>query len=122
MTSQLLMLAAVVLTGAAGDVCVARAMRTVGELASFHPAPLFRFGLSAALNGFLWLGILWKAVAFFCFLSLVENTDLSWVVPASAVSFVVEIIAAKLFLRETVNATRWAGALCITAGVALVSL
>jgi drug/metabolite transporter (DMT)-like permease len=122
MTTQFLMLIAVVLAGAAGDVFVARAMKTVGELASFQPAAVLRFGFSTALNGFLWLGIFWKAVAFFCFLSLVETAELSWVVPASAVSFVVELIAAKLFLRETVNATRWAGALCIAGGVALISL
>lgn len=122
MTTQLFMLIAVVLSGAAGDVCVARAMKKVGELTGFHPATVLRFALATALNGFLWLGVFWKAVAFFCFLALVEDAELSWVVPATASSFVVELIAAKLFLRETVNALRWAGALCITAGVALISL
>lgn len=122
MTTQLLLLIAVVLAGAAGDVFVARAMKTVGELSSFRPGPLFRFAFSTALNGFLWLGIFWKALAFFCFLSLVQTADLSWVVPASAVSFVVELIAAKLFLGESINVLRWAGALCITAGVALISI
>jgi drug/metabolite transporter (DMT)-like permease len=122
MTSQMLLLIAVVLAGAAGDVCVARAMKTVGELTNFGPTALFRFGLATALNGYLWLGVFWKAVAFFCFLALVADADLSWVVPATAISFVVELIAAKLFLRESVNPLRWAGALCITAGVALISL
>jgi transporter family protein len=122
MTPQLLMLAAVVLAGAAGDVFVARAMKKVGELASFRPAAIFRFGLTTVANGFLWLGIFWKAVAFFCFLALVEKADLSWVVPASAISFVVELVAARIFLRESINATRWAGALCIAAGVAIISL
>lgn len=122
MTTQLLMLMAVVLAGAAGDVCVARAMKTVGELNSFVPLAIFRFGLRAALNAFLWLGIFWKAVAFFCFLSLIESAELSWVVPATAASFVVELLAAKMFLHESINASRWAGALCIATGVALISL
>lgn len=121
MTFQMLILMAVVLAGAAGDVCVARAMKSVGELPSFHPAAIFRFGIRAAWNVFLWLGILWKAVAFFFFLALVESAELSWVVPATAVSFIVELAAAKFFLRETIHATRWAGALCIGAGVALIS-
>jgi drug/metabolite transporter (DMT)-like permease len=122
MKYQLLMLTAVVLAGAAGDVCVARAMKRVGELSSFRPRQIFRFGVRAALNVYLWLGIAWKAVAFFCFLALVENAELSWVVPATAVSFLVELVAAKLFLNESIHATRWAGALCICAGVALISL
>ena len=122
MKYQLLMLAAVVMTGAAGDVCVAHAMKRVGEISSFRPADIFRFGMRASLNVYLWLGIAWKAVAFFCFLALVENAELSWVVPATAISFLVELIAAKLFLRETIHATRWAGALFIGAGVALISL
>ena len=117
-----MVLMAVVLAGAAGDVCVARAMKRVGELPGFGPAQIVRFGLRSALNAFLWLGIFWKAVAFFCFLALVEEAELSWVVPATAISFVVELLAAKLFLHEQVNLTRWAGALCIGAGVAIISL
>lgn len=119
--THLFMLMAVVLAGAAGDVCVARAMKRVGELASFRFAALMRFGGRAALNGYLWLGILWKAVAFFCLLALLERAELSWVVPATAISFVVELAAARFFLHESVNAIRWAGALCIGAGVAIIS-
>lgn len=120
--TQFLILCAVVLAGTAGDVSVARAMKRTGELASFRPAKLLRFAWRAALNGYLWMGIFCKAVAFFCLLALLERAELSWVVPATAISFIVELAAAKYFLDERISRTRWAGALCIGAGVALISL
>ena len=119
---QFALLTAVVLAGAAGDISVTRAMKAAGEISDFRPAALRATGLRAARNGFLWLGVLWKTVAFFCFIALLTRADLSWVVPATAISFVVETVAAKYFLGERISGTRWAGALCICAGVALLSL
>jgi len=115
------LLAAVVLAGAAGDVSVTRAMKAVGEIADFRPRALIKTGLRAARNAFLWLGIFWKTVAFFSFITLVAQADLSWVVPATAISFVIETVAAKYFLGERISGTRWAGAICICLGVALLS-
>ena len=118
---QFALLAAAVLAGAAGDVSVTRAMKSVGEISDFRPAGLLRSAWRTARNGFLWLGVFWKTVAFFTFLALLTQAELSWVVPATAISFVVETVAAKYFLREHISGTRWAGALCICAGVALLS-
>lgn len=120
--TQFLLLSVVILAGAAGDVSVTRGMKGVGEVSSFRPAALFGVAWRVAGNGFIWLGIFWKAVAFFSFLALLAQADLSWVVPATAVSFVVETMAARVLLREQVNRTRWAGALCVCLGVGLISL
>ena len=119
---QFALLAAVVLAGAAGDVSVTRAMKTVGEVVSFRPMALLGVAWCAAQNVFLWMGIFWKAVAFFALLALLTQAELSWVVPATAISFVVETVAAKYLLQERISSTRWAGALCICAGVGLISL
>ena len=115
------LLAVVVAAGAAGDICVTRAMKGVGEISDFRPRGLAGAAWRAARSAFLWLGIFWKAVAFFSFIALLTRAPLSWVVPASAVSFVVETIAAKYLLGERINGTRWAGAVCICLGVALLS-
>ncbi|MBI4465576.1 MAG: hypothetical protein HY647_12805 [Acidobacteria bacterium] len=114
---RFLLLSVVVLAGAAGDVCVARAMKA----AAGAEGP-WATAACAVRNLFLWLGIGWKAIAFFSLLGLLTLADLSWVVPATAVSFVLEVLAAKIFLRERVSSTRWAGALCVCLGVALISL
>ena len=118
---QFALLAAVVLAGAAGDVSVTRAMKTVGEISDFRPAALISAGLRAAASGFLWMVIFWKTVAFFSFITLITHAALSWVVPATAISFVIETVAAKYLLQERISGTRWAGALCICLGVALLS-
>ncbi|HWP85302.1 MAG TPA: EamA family transporter [Terriglobia bacterium] len=118
---QVGLLAAVVLAGAAGDVSVSKAMKSLGEISDFRPRALLRTGLRAAASFFLWTGIFWKTVAFFSFITLVAQADLSWVVPATAISFVIETLAAKYFLGEQISNTRWAGAVCICCGVALLS-
>jgi uncharacterized membrane protein len=118
---QFALLADVVLAGAAGDVSVTRAMKRVGEVSDFRPAALVATAWRAAREGFLWLGIFWKAIAFFSFLALLTRAAVSWIVPATAISFVVETIAAKYLLRERVTGVRWAGAVCICLGVALLS-
>jgi uncharacterized membrane protein len=40
----------------------------------------------------------------------------------TAASFVLETIAAKLLLKENVNARRWAGACMVACGVALLAV
>ena len=115
--TRFLLLSVVILAGAAGDVCVARAMRASGGQGGAWVT-----AAHAVRNTFLWLGVVCKAIAFFSLLWLLTFADLSWVVPATAVSFVIEIVAAKVFLRESISATRWAGALCVCLGVALISV
>lgn len=116
------LLTAVVLAGAAGDVSAARAMKAVGEVNSFRFLALLATARRTAGNLYLWVGIFWKAVAFFSFLALLARAELSWVVPATAISFVIETIAAKYLLNEKISNFRWAGAICICFGVALLSL
>lgn len=111
------LLSVVVLAGAAGDVCVARAMKAAGAAVG-----AWATAGRAVRNRFLWLGIGCKAIAFFTLLALLTLADLSWVVPATAVSFVLEVLAARMFLKEQVCSTRWAGALCVCLGIALISL
>jgi drug/metabolite transporter (DMT)-like permease len=61
------------------------------------------------------------AVAFFAFLALVQTEPLSFAVPASAGSFILETILAKVLLRENVGKLRAAGALLVFAGIILVA-
>lgn len=60
------------------------------------------------------------AVSFFSFMALVRTEPLSFAVPASAASFVVETVLAKLVLRERIGLRRAAGTIIVFAGVILV--
>lgn len=117
-----ILLSVVVLSGAAGDLSVTHGMNTVGEVTDFHLRALLRMAGRVFRNSFIWLGIFCKAIAFFNFLALLARADLSWAVPAAACTYIVDTLAAKYVLRETISRSRWAGALCVGLGVALVSL
>ncbi|MBI2816839.1 MAG: hypothetical protein HYX72_07850 [Acidobacteria bacterium] len=116
------LLGIVILTGAVGDLSVTRGMKNIGEVTDFHIGPLLRLIGNIVQNGWIWLGICFKAIAFFSFLALLERADLSWAVPAAASTYIVDTLAAKYMLKEIISPTRWAGALCVALGVAFISL
>ncbi len=49
------------------------------------------------------------------------RADLSFAVPATAIACVFETVLAKYILKERVSRLRWAGAMPVVCGVALVS-
>jgi uncharacterized membrane protein len=61
------------------------------------------------------------AVSFFSFLKLLEVADLSFAVPATAASYVIETVLARLILKEQVGPRRIAGTLLVGFGVALLA-
>ncbi len=67
------------------------------------------------------LSIVCLAISFFAFMALVQATPLSFAVPASAASFILETVLAKLVLKEDVGARRAAGALRVLGGVILLA-
>ncbi len=69
---------------------------------------------------YLILSIACLAVSFFTFMRLVQVEPLSFAVPASAASLILETIAAKVILREHVGLRRAGGALIVLVGVVLV--
>ena len=64
--------------------------------------------------------IFFNAIAFFSFSELVRVSDLSFAVPATAGSLVLETAAARWILKEKVNSIRWIGAALVAGGVILL--
>ena len=62
------------------------------------------------------------AMSFFAFMLLLSVADLSFAVPATAASYVLETILAKLILKERIDYRRWAGAVLVAAGVSLLAV
>jgi drug/metabolite transporter (DMT)-like permease len=75
---------------------------------------------SLAQRGPLVLAVCFMAISFFAFMKLLSIADLSFAVPVTAASVVLETVLARLLLREIVNPMRWAGAICVACGVALL--
>lgn len=70
---------------------------------------------------YLILSIVCLAFSFFSFMALVQETALSFAVPASAASLILETLLAKFALKERVGTRRTAGALLVLCGVVLIS-
>lgn len=70
----------------------------------------------------LLLSIACMAVSFFSFMALLRVADLSFAVPATAATVVVETILARWVLREQVDRRRWAGSVLVACGVALLAV
>jgi drug/metabolite transporter (DMT)-like permease len=111
-----LLLAAVVGATVAGDLLQSFEMKRVGEVRGA--------GILGALarKKLLILAVACMAVSFFAFLALVQVADLSFAVPASAASVVLDTILAGTLLKERVDARRWMGAGCVACGVYLLAL
>ena len=69
---------------------------------------------------YLLLSIACLAFSFFAFMALLQSAPLSFAVPASAASFILETVAAKVLLKEEIGARRATGALLVLIGVALL--
>jgi drug/metabolite transporter (DMT)-like permease len=118
--SEALLLLLIVTAGTSGELCVARAMRHAGEITDFRPAAVLR-ALGRALRlGWLWLGFALLVAYFVCLLAMLSIENVSFVVPMTALGYVVGALGGKFFLGERVEAGRWIGVLLVCAGTALV--
>lgn len=117
-----LFIAIVVLAGTGGEIAATHAMKKIGEVHEFRPPALLRVLGRAFRQGWMWTGIGLMAVSFFAFLALLSWADVSFVVPATALSYVVGALGAKVLLREEVSGVRWAGVWLVCLGVALVCI
>jgi drug/metabolite transporter (DMT)-like permease len=114
-----LLVAAMVAATVLSDLLQSREMKRAGEQ-SVSARGLARLLQTIAQRRLLILGIACNAVSFFTFMALVQREPLSFAVPASAASYVLETVLAKFVLQERIGARRAAGALAVLAGVALV--
>ena len=96
--------------------------RNVVAVEDLRPGRLGGLLSGLARRGPLVLAVFFMAISFFAFMKLLSIADLSFAVPVTAASVVLETVLARLVLKETVSPTRWAGALCVACGVALLAL
>lgn len=108
-----------VLVSSCGDLLCASGMSQGGEAGEFGRTGLLRSVRYIVTRRYVLLGGLCYAVAFFSLLGLLSVAQLSVAVPATALSFVVDTVGARFFLRERVPWKRWVGVLLVTTGVVL---
>ncbi|MGH9511935.1 MAG: EamA family transporter [Terriglobales bacterium] len=110
-------LAGVTVCAAAGDSLLSRGMREVGNISLQHLSTL----ILAIVNPWVVLGILFLLVFFASYMTALSWADLTYVLPATSLGYVLLALIAKFLLHEQISATRWIGIALISAGVGFVT-
>src|SRR5437016_3952724 len=105
----------------AGVVLLKKGMTQVGEVKIVNVAEMARVVRAGLANSQILLGVFFEALFFISLLILMAKSDISFLWPLTALSFVFATLAAMLFLNEQVSAVRWAGVFFIMLGAALIS-
>jgi drug/metabolite transporter (DMT)-like permease len=100
---------------AAGNLSLAWGMKHT-QAVSTNPA----LYIEAMLDPFVAAGVVMLILALLTRMVLFSLADLSFVLPVTAVGYVLAAFLGKFFLHETVTTQRWMGILLIFSGAALV--
>jgi drug/metabolite transporter (DMT)-like permease len=113
----------VALLAIAGEVLIAAAMRSLGDLDIIRARAGLGGTIRAVLSSPIFLaGALCMAINFFAMLYTLSHVDLSLAMPGIAsFTYVGNAIAAKLFLRENVDRRRWLAVSFVCVGVFLLT-
>ncbi len=117
---SLILYALIIGAGTAGELCVSRAMKAVGEVKNFHPLALLRVIARALQVPWMWTGLAMMGTAFFSLLAVLSRQNVSVVVPVTALSYGAGALGGRFFLGEQVTPRRWGGVFLVCMGVALV--
>jgi drug/metabolite transporter (DMT)-like permease len=101
---------------ALGNLSLAWGTKHQPQALSIHPLAY----LQSMLDPFVATGIAMLILALFARLALLSLADLSFVLPVTAIGYVLAAILGKFVLHEQVTSARWLAAILIFAGAALV--
>lgn len=112
-----LVLAGVALFGSVGDSLLSRGMKEIGNVSVSHLQEL----ILAIVNPWIVGGILLLLAFFAAYMTALSWADLTYVLPATSIGYVLLALIAKFVLHEHVTPARWLGIVLITAGVGFVA-
>src|SRR6516225_9206591 len=96
---------------------LSRGMKEIGNISARHLQDV----LVAVGNPWVAGGILLLLAFFAAYMSALSWADLTYVLPATSIGYVLLALIAKFLLHEQVTLLRWVGILLIAVGVSLVA-
>ena len=111
----------IVTTTSLGDVLIASGLRRLGEITSWKARDLILYGEKIVSSIPFLSGVFFMAVSFVAFMIVLSWADVSLVVPATSISYVITTLGAKFYLKETISSLRWVGTAFVCLGVAMIS-
>lgn len=103
--------------GSVGDAFLARGIKRGGSIDFHHVTRL----LSALSDPFVILGIASLLIFMSSYMHALSFADLSYVLPATATSYIVMVLLSIVWLHEQVSPQRWTGVAFIVLGVGVVA-
>ena len=112
-----LVLAGVTVFAAAGDSMLSHGMKQTGNISLHHLQGI----ILALLNPWVAVGILLLLAFFASYMNALSWADLTYVLPATSLGYVLLALVAKFVLHEQVSPLRWVGIALISGGVGFVA-
>ena len=112
-----LVLAGVTVFAAAGDSMLSHGMKQTGSISVHHLQGV----IFAVLNPWVAVGILLLLAFFATYMTALSWADLTYVLPATSLGYVILALVARFVLHEHVSPLRWLGIVLITGGVGFVA-
>ena len=112
-----LVLAGIIFFGSIGDSLLSHGMKQVGSISLDHLGSV----VFSVLNPWIAVGILFLLGFFATYMTALSWADLTYVLPATSLGYVLLALIAKFLLHEQVSTTRWLGIVLIAAGVGFVT-
>jgi drug/metabolite transporter (DMT)-like permease len=104
-----------------GVILLKKGMTHIGDINGYNITEMFRVFKAGVTSPQILLGVFFEAVFFGCLLLLMNKSDISFLWPLTALSFVFATLAAMIFLGESVSWIRWIGVALIMLGAAFIS-
>jgi drug/metabolite transporter (DMT)-like permease len=112
-----LVLAGVTVFATAGDSMLSHGMKQTGNISLHHLQSV----IFAVLNPWVALGILLLLAFFATYTTALSWADLTYVLPATSLGYVLLALVARFALHEHVSPLRWIGIALISGGVGFVA-
>ena len=112
----------VVVPGAAGDLLSSAGMKKHGEITDWSLIGIICLAWDLVHNSYILASIPASAISFFALMALLSTSALSFAIPMTASSYILETALAKYLLKEHVDWRRWAGATLVAIGIALLAI
>jgi drug/metabolite transporter (DMT)-like permease len=112
-----LVLAGVTVFAAAGDSVLSHGMKQAGTISIHHLQGV----ILAILNPWVAVGIVLLLAFFASYMNALSWADLTYVLPATSLGYVLLALVAKFALHEQVSPLRWLGIALISGGVGFVA-
>lgn len=112
-----LVLGGVTVFAASGDSMLSHGMQETGGISLHHLTAV----IAALLNPWVGIGIVLLLGFFATYMIALSWADLTYVMPATSMGYVLLALIARYVLHEHVSALRWLGIALITGGVGFVA-